>query len=79
MRTPQDVALEHDGRRWTLTFGRYRMVVRACACDLPPCTCRRGPSRTWDRPGSHERNACHAGHPEHIAVLFRRAVRTVRS
>jgi hypothetical protein len=78
-RYPSDVSLVHDGRRWMLTFGAYRLVVRACSCDLPPCTCKRAPAQTWARPESHERRHCHAGHPEHVAILFRRAVRTVRA
>lgn len=77
MKIPQDVALVHDGATWTLTFGRYRAVVRACACDLPVCTCRRTRAR-WDRRANHQHTHCHSGHAEHVAVLFRRAVRGVK-
>jgi len=75
---PQDVSLTHNGETWTLSFGRYRAVIKACGCDLPPCTCKRRPARSWSRPGSHERTHCHSGHAEHLAVLFRRAVRGVK-
>lgn len=75
MPIPQDVNLIHDGRTWTLTFGRYRAVVKACACDLIVCTCRRRLVKGWTRSGSHERTHCHHGHSDHVAILLRRAVR----
>jgi hypothetical protein len=77
-RYPSDVQLAYDGRRWVLTFGAYRIEIRACHCSLPPCLCRRPPARRWARPDSHARNNCHLGHAEHVAVLFRKAVGTVR-
>lgn len=75
---PADTMLVHADGKWTLTFGRYQMVVKACACDLIPCTCRRKLVRSWARAGSHEQTHCHRGHAEHMAVLFRRAVRGTR-
>lgn len=74
---PADVALVHDGERWTLSFGRYQLQVRACNCDRPICMCKRGRAR-WDRRTNHEYTNCHAGHPEHMALLYRRAIGTVR-
>lgn len=75
---PGDVSLIHDGETWKLSFGRYRAVVKACACDLPACTCKRRPALDQWR-GTHHRTHCHAGHAQHLAVLFRRAVRGVKS
>lgn len=74
---PQDVSLIHTGDTWVLSFGRYRATVPVCRCDLTPCTCKRGRAR-WDRRTNHERTHCHQGHEEHVAVLFRRAVRGVK-
>lgn len=74
---PQDVSLIHADGWWTLTFGRYRLQVRACECDLIVCTCRRrSASAPWGR--THHNTRCHAGHAEHMAVTFRRAVRGVK-
>lgn len=64
---PTGFVLELVGDEWFVSFGRYQGRMRACRCDLPPCTCKRQPARTWARPGSHERTHCHAGHVEHVA------------
>jgi hypothetical protein len=74
MKIPQDVKLIHAEGTWTLSFGRYRAVVKACECDLPTCTCKRGRAR-WNSRTNHEYTYCHSGHAEHVAILLRRAVR----
>lgn len=71
----EGVSLVHADGWWTLKFGRYGLYIQACTCDLPPCTCKRRPAMTWYRSDSHERTHCHRGHPEHIAVILRKALR----
>lgn len=66
---PAGVQLAYDGKLWTLTVGRYRLVVPACRCRRPPCTCRRTIPRNWTVRGVHGVRYCHRGHAEHIAQL----------
>ena len=71
------IELRHDGKVWHLAYGRYRGHFPACACDRPLCTCKRRLARNR-RSNSHEFTHCHAGHAEHMAVLFRRIVRGLK-
>jgi hypothetical protein len=71
---PADLQLIEADGWWTLSFGRYSYSTRSCTCERVACTCKRHSTIRWRSTDHHER-FCHAGHPEHLAVILRNALR----